>query len=386
MARHLVIPVIHEDRPIRPVLRTQPAIPRIRRDHEIRLLLRPHPRALARQLLAAQLVHVDVVEEKRVAPFLRPLPAEIDHRPAVRALLILEIRDRLDVLIRELVPMLPRLPLVARALDALPHVRDHARLEKRLPPVIPIHAPLVARALRVQLEFFLHRMPPPHAAIELHPLAVRRTGPAHIRLGKNALRPVQPAVRAPGEIVQRLVRVAVAPAVEHLLRLSGESIRVILAREKKQVRRRTHPYPAMPHGDTRGKGQLVKKHRPLPRLARRVEVLENQNPVLRLAGAGRVVRVFHHPQPPAIIHRVSHRLHHLRLRRHHLHAEPRRQLHLLRRLGGGQRLGSGHGAILVLQRAGGEGGRCESEEKEEGFVHGGRCYETGSEPELLETV
>ena len=75
--------------------------------------------------------------------------------------------------------------------------------------------------------------------------------------------------------------------------------------KEKQIGQAHEPHAPVPHGDASGESELVVKDGALARLAVGAEILENQDPVLRLAGAHGIVRVFNHPQPPAVVDGVS---------------------------------------------------------------------------------
>ena len=122
VAGHAVIPIIDEDRTIRAVLRAEAAIPWISGHHEIAVLLRFAAGAAAIKGFVAQIVDVDIIEEKGIPILRRPRVAEIDHRPAVGAFLISEISDGGDVGISMRIERLTGLAGVAGPLDGLPHV------------------------------------------------------------------------------------------------------------------------------------------------------------------------------------------------------------------------------------------------------------------------
>ena len=123
--------------------------------------------------------------------------------------------------------MLAALPLQARALNHVPEVRDHAHLREELSVLVEVDAPRIAAAFGEDLEDVARRMVTPHARI--HPLTLLggRAGPAHVRRTKHPVTAVEPAVRPPGEGVERLVRVGrEVPAIEQNPRIARR-LRVI---------------------------------------------------------------------------------------------------------------------------------------------------------------
>src|SRR5687768_13153232 len=117
--------------------------------------------------------------------------------------------------------MLAALALVTRALDHVPDVRHHTRIDETLSVLIEINAPWIARAFRKNFKSVLRRMIPPHCCVHPLPLLLRRPWLANVRRAEYPVATIEPAVRTPCERVQRLVRVAhVVPAVQQNLRLA----------------------------------------------------------------------------------------------------------------------------------------------------------------------
>ena len=79
---------------------------------------------------------------------------------------------------------------VVRALDAMPHVWNHAGGEERFATVVPIQPPLIAHAFGPAFEYFPGGMVAPDPRIDRHPLLIRGAGPAHARVGEDALSPI----------------------------------------------------------------------------------------------------------------------------------------------------------------------------------------------------
>ena len=227
------------------------------------------------------------------------------------------VGDRLDVVVGVRVEVRARLPLVAAALDDVVAVRDDAGLDERLAVLVEVEAPGVARAVGEDLEVVPRRVIAPDAGVDRRAVLVRRAGLADLRVGEDAVAAVEPAVRAPGEGVQRLVRVLVAPAVEQDLRRAGGLVVAVLDRDEQQVRRRADPDAAEADLDAADEVQALDEDGALVELAVAVGVLEDQDAVAwpRLSGAAdrdSVVRL-RHPEPAAVVDGEGDRLMHVRL-------------------------------------------------------------------------
>src|SRR5690348_11452573 len=96
-------------------------------------------------------------------------------RPGV-AEVVPVIGDRLDIVVSVRVEMRAGLPRIARTLDHMEEVRNHAGLDEKIALLAPVHAPWIARPLGKDLEFLLLRMEPPDARIDLHAILVRGAG------------------------------------------------------------------------------------------------------------------------------------------------------------------------------------------------------------------
>ena len=108
--------------------------------------------------------------------------------------------------------MRPGLPLVAAALDDVVEVRDDAGGDERLAVLVEVDAPGVARAVGEDLEVVPRRVIAPDAGVDRDAVGVGRAGLADARVGEDAVAAVEPAVGAPGERVERLVRVLRSPS------------------------------------------------------------------------------------------------------------------------------------------------------------------------------
>ena len=124
------------------------------------------------------------------------------------------VGDGLDVVVGVGIEVLAGLPLVAAALNHVIQVRDDAGGDERLAVVVEIDAPGIARAVGEDLEDVPRRVIAPDAGVDRRALVVGRARLADLRMREHAVAAVEPAVGAPGEGVERLVRVLIAPAVE----------------------------------------------------------------------------------------------------------------------------------------------------------------------------
>ena len=205
-------------------------------------------------------VHVDagavnVVHEQFSSIPFRPTVAQINHHARVRvpapcrrrasigrvrtfgACVMNVVTDRLDVVINERVdiPLIgvgmiclvragflnvdvvvqSALPFVAGALNDVPEVRNHARLDEALAVFVEVNAPGIARAFREHFEDAPRGVKTPDRGIDALPLLLRRARLGDKRRTEHAVAAVEPAVRSPGKRVQRFVRVAgVIPAIQ----------------------------------------------------------------------------------------------------------------------------------------------------------------------------
>ena len=225
------------------------------------------------------------------------------------------VGDRLDVVVRVRVEVRAGLPLVAAALNDVVQVRDDAGRAERLAVVVEVDAPRVARALGEDFELVPRRMIAPDAGVERHALVVGRARLADARVREHAVAAVEPAVRAPDEGVERLVRVLVGPAVEQDLRLAVGHVVAVAIGNEQQVRRRADPHAAEADFQAAHQVQPLGEHRALVELAVAVGVFEDQDAVAALAlrRADRILVRLGDPQPAAVVDRHRDRLLHVRL-------------------------------------------------------------------------
>ena len=370
VARDFVVPVIDEDAAIRTILRGEATEPAVGAHAEVHLLFAAVTAAGRDHRLAAELVHVDVVEEELVAPFGGEGAAEVHHRAGVGGLLIATPGDGLDVFVRMDVRVSAGLALIAGALDGVPHVRDDAGLEESFAVVVPIHAPLVAAAFAPAFEDLPRRVETPDRGFDKDALVVRGAGFAHEGAVEDAVRAVEPAIRAPDEVVQGLVGVVALPTVEHDLRFAGRlGLVAFLDRDEEQVGRRAEPDAAEAHGDTARERGLVPEDRLLIEGAGALGVLEDDDAVLGYARAGGVVGAFDDPEAAAIIDRVGDGLDDLGLADNQLDTEACGYLQGRGGPGRGERRLARGGPVLVVQRFIGRVEQGSAEREREEMTH-----------------
>src|SRR6266567_4564543 len=89
---------------------------------------------------------------------------------------------------------------------------DHAGTDESVPSAIKIDPPRIARAIGKNLEFFGARMIASHSRIYLYSAVFRVCGVFHHRVSENPVGHIKPAVRTPGEAVQKLMSIIQAKA------------------------------------------------------------------------------------------------------------------------------------------------------------------------------
>ena len=248
------------------------------------------------------------------------------------------IRDFLDVAVAVRVVRGARLALVNPARHHVVQVRDDAARQNDLPVgVAPIHAPRVARALAENLELLRLRVQAPHGGVHPRFGAVERL---HGALREDAMQSVEPAVGAPGEGVERLVRVAlVVPAIEEDLRLPGGLRLIPVAHgDEHQMRSRADPNAAEADFNAADEVQFLHEDRALVELAVAVGVLKDQDAILAftLEGALRIVHALDDPEPSTVIQAEGDGLHHVGFAGKERRLEAGRQGHFFGGLRAGQ--------------------------------------------------
>ena len=137
---------------------------------------------------------------------------------------------------------------------------------------------------------------------------------------------VEPAVRTPGEGVERFVRVLVAEAIEQNLRRGRGLGRVGIevGRDEQKVRRRADVYAAKAHFQPAHQIQSFVKDGALGEMAISFFIFKNDDAVFALAfwRALRVGVSLGHPQPPARVDGKRDWLHDVRFAGDKLRAKP----------------------------------------------------------------
>jgi len=195
---------------------------------------------------------------------------------------------------------------------------------------IKVDAPGVAASLGEQLERAGPRMIAPDPLLKLDAANVGRHG--------AALRPVEPAVRSPGQRVGEGVGVLHAEALEQHLGVAGRLVGAGFEEVKEEVRRLNHEDSAVTEGHARGQIQPGDNVLCFAVTTVRVGVFQNDDLVAALGSLRRRLRnpvvlgaqilihlhrlepfgdwelqILQHPEPAAVVEGDAHRLPHHRL-------------------------------------------------------------------------
>ena len=107
--------------------------------------------------------------------------------------------------------------------------------------LVEVEPPRVTGPVGKHFEHVPGRMIAPDAGVERDATVVGGAGLADARVGEDAVAAVEPAVGAPGEAVERLVRVVLAPAVEEDLRRPVGPVVAVLVGDEQELGRRADP-------------------------------------------------------------------------------------------------------------------------------------------------
>src|SRR5262249_37659236 len=152
------------------------------------------------------------------------------------------------------------------------------RADERLAVFVEVQAPGIAGAVGEDLEFVPGWMIAPDAGVDRHAILVGRAGLADLGMREDAVTAVEPAIGAPDEGVERLVRVLITPAIEQNLRRAGGL--VILHRHEEKIRRLADPDAAEADFEAADEIQPLHEDGALVELAGPLGVLEDQDAVL----------------------------------------------------------------------------------------------------------
>jgi hypothetical protein len=277
------------------------------------------------------------------------------------------VGNRGDVRVRVLIEMLASLPVVASALNVVEQMRNYAGGRNQLTPVVEIDAPRIAGAPRKHLELMPRWMITPDRRVEGHTLAVRCARLAHARVSEHAVATVEPAVRSPGECVERFVCVLPAPAVEQDFRLAVGHIVPVAIGNEHQVRSRPDPHAAEADFEPANEVQPFGEHFPLVETAVAIGVFKDNNAIATFVArcANRVFVGLSDPNAATIVERHGDRLLDIRLGSEHFRRETRGQFH---RRGGLVRRHIGERNLIACGGLRGRRGRGEQHCQDAGCV------------------
>ena len=188
----------------------------------------------------------------------------------------------------------------------MPQVIDHARRKEELTLIVDRNSPGVAGAFSENIELFGVRIDPPQGTSERPAgvvfFVVRVVfAVLHVRVVKDSIETIQPAVWPPGQRVRQFVGIVSAPAGEEDFGLVGFQIAIGVLQEE-QIRRVTDPDPAVSDVDPRRDVEPLGKDRDLIDLAVLIGVFQDLDPVAARPGlAARVFKAFRHPEPTLLV-------------------------------------------------------------------------------------
>ena len=283
-------------------------------------------------------VVVEVAAEDGAVMLRRPLVAEIDLDARVGRHLVAMVHDARQQLVGVGKHRLAALPHVNAAGGHVEHVVNHARAEKRVARAVEVHAPRIARAIRIDLELPRLDVVARDGGVHANAGRGRVLRVLHIRAREDAVGHVELAVGAPGEAVEQLVAVLQPEAGEQrrllvrlLKRADARARRGVRVLQEEDVRCLTEEHAAVPEQNARRQTKAVSEDRDLVRAPVAVGVLENLDAVAALLARFRAERILvklDHPQPPALVPRHRDGVHDLRLAGEEADFKPRRQREL----------------------------------------------------------
>src|SRR3954471_7837905 len=104
---------------------------------------------------------------------------------------------------------------------------------------------------------------------------------------EHAVAPIKPAIRPPGESIQRFMRVLISEAIEENLGLSSRLRLIsIFDRNKHQIRRGSDPYTTKTNFKAADQVQPLFKNRAPIKFPVPIRVLKNENAILALSLRG----------------------------------------------------------------------------------------------------
>ena len=314
VARIFVAPIANPQRAVGADLLADRTKPAIARREEIFFGDGLEAGAVGNEPVVIDGVLVNVTHENAALIFRRKLVALVNADAAVRRHVMFVLHDGRQNLVGVRIRRRARLPLIAAPGRDMEQMVNHACTYEGVTRGIEIHAPRIAGALGEDLELLRPRMIAGDRAGDLHP-RLAGFGDFHLRMGEDAVRQVEPAVRSPGETVQQLVPVFQAETREQNLARVGTVV-VVGVLEKQQIRGLTDIDAAVTDQNSGGQVQAVGKHGDLVRTAIVVRVFQNLDAIPTLLAGGCAERIFvklDDPEPPAFVPGHRHRIDHIRL-------------------------------------------------------------------------
>ena len=342
-----VIPVDEHHLPIGPDLQRDELRPRVVGEEKVGLAVPHIAGAGGREPVLVEPGAVDVVHEQPAAITIGPRAAEIDAgarvgvaaADGVRAVAVGVVPlpagpvpvagDRLDVVERIGIEVLARLPLIPRSLDHVVEVWNDARRLERMPQIVEVHAPRVARAFGKDFEDMPNRMVSPDAGVDSRSVGLGRARPADGGVREHAVTAVEPAIGPPDERIERLVGVLCAPAVEQDRGLGVGDVVAVGVGDEQKIGRCAHPYAAKPNRQTADEVEPLLEDLPGVERVVTVGILEDQDPVVGVFGCDlpRVGIALRNPEPAAVVEAHRDRLADVGLGREEFDGEARRSRH-----------------------------------------------------------
>ena len=234
-------------------------------------------------------VVVDIPDEGVAPGVLGIHAALVDLNPGIRGAEVLVLHDAGQQLIRIGILRRAALAHVDAAGSHVEEVVDHAGADKEVPALVVIAAPGIAGAIGEDFEFpgrllaLLGGAATTDPGIELEAVLLRHARAAHLAIGEDAVRHIEPSIGSPGEGVHQLMRVLATKAGEDHAPFVGLVI-VVAVLEMQEVWLLADVDAVVAADDGTGEIETLDKDGALVGLAIVIGVFEDHNSVLRDAG------------------------------------------------------------------------------------------------------